>query len=290
MIRIAPEVERALLENRPVVALETSIVAQGLPPPHNLRAALACEAAIRTAGGVPATVGVVDGQLRVGLSRAEIERFAADRSAVKVSARDLGWAAARGLTGATTVAATVRAAALAGIRFVATGGIGGVHRGRPQDVSADLHEIARSQVAVCCAGAKMILDLPSTLELLETLSVPVLGFQTDEFPAFYTARSGLSVSVRVDSARDAAGALDAGWRAGLGGAVVAVPPPRELEGAEDLVARAVSQVSERGKALTPALLARIAELSGGRSLDVNLDLVVNNARVAAECALEWCRR
>lgn len=267
-----------------MVALETSIVGQGLPPPHNLRAARGCEAAIREAGAVPATVAVLDGRLRVGLSDDELQSLASG-GAVKVSSRDLGPAIAARRPGATTVAASVRAAALAGIRFFATGGIGGVHRGHPEDESADLEEIARSPVAVFCAGAKIILDLRLTLERLETLAVPVLGFVTDEFPAFYTSRSGCPVSARVEDAKDAADVLRAAWSTGARGVVVAIPPPHDLDGAEEMARRAAGDLGDvSGAAVTPRLLARMAELSGGRSLDLNVELVVNNARVAAEVA------
>ena len=273
----------ALEGGRPVVALETSIVGQGLPAPHNLRAALGCEAAIREEGAVPATVAILDGRLRVGLGEPDLERIAAH--AVKVSSRDIGPAIAHAQVGATTVAATVRAAALAGVRFFATGGIGGVHRGHPEDESADLEEIARSPVAVFCAGAKIILDLRLTLERLESLGVPVLGFGTDEFPAFYTRRSGCGVSARVESAEDAAGVLRATWDTGGRGVVVAVPPPGDLEGAEEMAARAAAELRDvSGGEVTPRLLARMSELSGGRSLDLNVDLVINNARVAARVA------
>jgi pseudouridine-5'-phosphate glycosidase len=265
------------------VALETSIVGQGLPAPHNLRAAFESEAAIRKEGGVPASVAVLDGKLRVGLAAADLERVAA--GAVKVSSRDLGPAIARGEVGATTVAATMRAAAMAGIRFFATGGIGGVHRGHPEDVSADLVELGRTPVAVFCAGAKIILDLPLTLERLESLSVPVLGYGCDEFPAFYTRRSGCRVSARVDGPKDAARVLHAAWATGARGIVVAIPPPADLEGAEEMAQRAVNELAEiAGSEVTPRLLARMAELSGGRSLDLNVELVVNNARVAAQVA------
>jgi pseudouridylate synthase len=192
---------------------------------------------------------------------------------------------ARGVPGAATVAASVRVCALAGIRFFATGGIGGVHRGHPEDVSADLEEIARSPVAVFCAGAKIILDLGLTLERLETLAVPVLGYGTDEFPAFYSAHSGLPVSARVDGVKQCAEVLAAGWATGGRGAVVAVPPPTELEGATDMALRAAAEQGDvTGGAVTPRLLARMAELSEGRSVEVNVDLVINNARVAAEVA------
>ena len=266
-----------------MVALETSIVGQGLPAPQNLRAALGCEAAIREAGAVPATVAVLDGRLRVGIDEADLERIAA--GAVKVSSRDIGPAIAHQAVGATTVAASVRAAALAGVRFFATGGIGGVHRGHPEDESADLEEIARWPVAVFCAGAKIILDLRLTLERLETLGVPVLGYGTDEFPAFYTRRSGCPVSARVDDPDEAARVLRATWDVGGKGAVVAVPPPADLEGAEAMAAQAAGELHDvAGGGVTPLLLARMAELSGGRSLDLNVDLVINNARVAARVA------
>ena len=266
-----------------MVALETSIVGQGLPAPHNLRAAHGCEDAVRDEGGVPATVAVLDGRLRVGIDGEALERIAA--RSVKVSARDLGPALARRAAGATTVAATMRAAAMAGIRFLATGGIGGVHRGHPEDQSADLEELARSPVAVFCAGAKIILDLRLTLERLDSLAVPVLGYGTDEFPAFYARRSGCPVSARVDDPGAAAEAVRAAWETGSRGIVVAVPPPAELDGAEQLAARAASELDDlSGAEVTPRLLARVAELSGGRSLDLNVDLVINNARVAARVA------
>ena len=266
-----------------MVALETSIVGQGLPPPHNLRAAHESEAAIRKEGGVPATVAVLDGKLRVGLGADDLERIAA--GAIKVSSRDLGRALARGEVGATTVAATMRVAAMAGIRFLATGGIGGVHRGHPEDESADLEELGHTPVAVFCAGAKIILDLGLTLERLESLSVPVIGYGCDEFPALYTRSSGCPVSARVDGPQEAARMLRAAWASGSRGIVVAVPPPADLDGAEEMALRAVRELPDaRGAALTPLLLARVAELSGGRSLDLNVDLVVNNARVAAQVA------
>ena len=282
-LQVSQEVADAVAAGRPVVALETSIVGQGLPAPHNLRAAFESEAAIRKEGGVPASVAVLDGKLRVGLNADDLERVAA--GAVKVSSRDLGPAIVRGEVGATTVAATMRAAAMAGIRFFATGGIGGVHRGHPEDQSADLVELGRTPVAVFCAGAKIILDLRLTLERLESLSVPVLGYGCDEFPAFYTRHSGCRVSARVDGPQDAARVLRAAWDTGARGIVVAVPPPADLDGAEEMAQRAVSELAGvAGSEVTPRLLARMAELSGGRSLDLNVDLVVNNARVAAQVA------
>jgi pseudouridine-5'-phosphate glycosidase len=280
---MSAEVAEALARGRPLVALETSIVGQGLPAPHNLRAARDCESAIREEGAVPATIGVLDGQIVVGLTDAEVQRIAG--GAVKVSSRDLGPALVRNAVGATTVAATMRAAEMAGIRCFATGGIGGVHRGHPEDQSADLVELGRSSIAVFCAGAKIILDLAYTLERLESLSVPVLGYGCDDFPAFYRRHSGCRVPTRVDGPEEAAAVLSAAWATGSRGAVVAIPPPGELEDAEDIVQQAIGELSDVvGPEATPRLLARVAELSGGRSLELNVDLVVNNARVAARVA------
>ena len=283
LLHVSQEVSDAIAEGRPVVALETSIVGQGLPSPHNLRAARESEAAIRAEGGVPASVAVLDGKVRVGLSAKDLERIAS--GAVKVSSRDLGPAVVRGDVGATTVAATMRVAAMAGIRFFATGGIGGVHRGHPEDQSADLEELARTPVAVFCAGAKIILDIALTLERLESLRVPVLGYGCDEFPAFYSRQSGCRVSARVDDPDQTARVLRAAWDTGTRGIVVAVPPPADLDGAEEMAQQAVRELAGvAGSEVTPRLLARMAELSGGRSLDVNVDLVVNNARIAAQVA------
>jgi pseudouridine-5'-phosphate glycosidase len=282
-IQVSPEVADALANGRPVVALETSIVGQGLPAPHNLRAAQRSEAAIREEGAVPAAVAVLDGNVQVGLSAGDLDRVAA--GATKVSSRDLGPAIARRDVGATTVAATMRVAAMVGIRFFATGGIGGVHRGHPEDQSADLEELGRTAVEVFCAGAKIILDLHLTLERLESLGVPVIGYGCDEFPAFYTKHSGYPVSARVDGPHEAARMLQAAWDTGSRGIVVATPPPVELDGAEEITKRAVDELAGvTGPEVTPRLLARVAQLSGGRSLDVNVDLVVNNSRLAAQVA------
>ena len=274
----------ALANDVAVVALETSIVGQGLPAPYNLTAARGCEAAIREEGGVPATVAVLDGRVHLGLTPEQLERVAA--KSVKVSVRDVGPAIARDQVGATTVAATVHAAWLAGIRFMATGGIGGVHRGHPEDESADLEVISFHGVAVFCAGAKIILDLKRTLERLESLSVAVLGYGTNEFPAFYTRRSGCPVSARVDGPEETARVLKGVWWDKQGrGAVVAVPPPRELEDAEAYASQAAGELEGvTGGDVTPRMLARVAELSGGRALDLNVELVINNARVAAQVA------
>jgi len=218
-VRVAPEVADALIAGGPVVVLETSIVAQGLPAPHNLEAAFGCEAAIRAEGGIPATVAVRQGALQVGLTEAELRSLAEADDVVKVSTRDLGAAIALGWTGATTVAATVRAAGLAGIKFMATGGIGGVHLGHPEDISADLYELAQSPVAVFCAGAKTVLDLALTMERLESYEIPVLGWRTDDLPGFYQQRTGHPVSATVSGPEEAARVLLAGWGTGLHGVV-----------------------------------------------------------------------
>lgn len=282
LLQLSEQVAAALAEGRPVVALETSIVGQGLPSPHNLEAARGCEAAIRDEGAVPATVAVLDGRLRVGLGDAELERIAS--GAVKVSSRDLGPALAQGWVGATTVAATMRIASMAGIRFFATGGIGGVHRGHPEDQSADLEELGHTAVAVFCAGAKIILDISSTLERLDSLAVPVLGYGCDEFPSFYS-RHGQGRVSRVDGPEEAARVLRAAWATGARGVVVAIPPPRELEGAQRMAEQAVRELSDvHGGDVTPRLLARMAELSSGRSVTLNVELVINNARTAARVA------
>ncbi len=287
ILEVAPEVGAALEAGRAVVCLETSISVQGLPPPYDIEVAEKCLAAVREAGAVPAVVAVVDGRVRIGASLEDIKRLAALR-APKVSARGLGFLAAAGGSGATTVAATVRAAHLAGIRFAATGGIGGVHRGAPFDVSADLDELARSQVAIFCAGAKLVLDIPLTLERLESLSVPVLGYRTAVFPGFYVRDSGHPVDGTAGDPGEVARAVDAAWATGSRGVVVAVPPPAELEGAREIVERAVAELGDlHGPEATPRLLARVAELSGGRSVPPNVELAVNNARVAAESAVAW---
>ena len=285
-LRVDPEVADALGAGRPVVALETSIVAHGLPYPHNLEAARGCEAAIRAAGATPATVAVLDGQLRVGLNASDLDRLAAPGAEIrKLSCRDLGTALADGATGATTVAGTVRVAGIAGIQFVATGGIGGVHRGTPVDESADLFELTRSRVVVVCAGPKTLLDVPATLERLESLGIPLIGYRCDECPAFFTARSGRPVSARADEPDGVARAVAAVWATGGTGIVVAVPPPEELLGAQGFVEQALAELSEaKGQAATPSLLSRIGDLSGGGSVSVNVRLVVNNAAVAAHCA------
>lgn len=290
-ISLTPSVAEALQNKQPIVALESTIISHGMPYPKNVETALRVEATVREAGAVPATIAVIGGQLRAGLSDAEIEYLGKKGTAVaKVSRRDLPVLVARGEDGATTVAATMIIAAMAGIRVFATGGIGGVHRGaeRTMDISADLQELARTDVAVVCAGAKSILDLRLTLEYLETMGVPVLGFQTDELPAFYTRTSGLPVDYRMESAAEIAEVMHTKWQLGLdGGAVIANPipeafamPREELDGVISQAIQEASQQGVTGKACTPFLLSRIEELTRGDSLEANIELVLNNARLA----------
>lgn len=300
---LSPEVAEALGRGRPVVALESTIISHGMPYPRNVETALRVEALVREAGAVPATVAVLGGRLKAGLAQAQIEslgRSGGEGAAVaKVSRRDLPGVVASGRDGATTVAATMIVAAMAGIRIFATGGIGGVHRGaeRSWDVSADLEELARTDVAVVCAGAKSILDLPKTLEYLETKGVPVIGFGTDEFPAFYTSRSGLRLVERADSPAGVAGLLKAKWDLGLGGgAVVANPVPEEhsmdgtvIRAAIESALDAAAKADIKGKDVTPFLLAKVKDLTGGESLEANIALVLSNAGLAARIAVEYAK-
>ena len=291
---LAPEVAAALEAQQPVVALESTIIAHGMPYPENLRVGREIESVIRGKGAVPATIAVLKGRLKVGLSAAELEHLARSPGIAKASVRDLPVLLATAVDGATTVAATMRVAALAGIRVFATGGIGGVHRGAELsgDVSADLTELAQSPVAVVSAGAKAILDLPRTLEMLETLSVPVIGYGCDDFPAFYSRSSGLKLAARADTPGALARILAARWRlAETGGVLVANPIPAadEIPAAtiEGQIRDALSQASEAGvsgKDVTPFLLARIRDLTDGESQRANVALVLNNARLAAEIA------
>ena len=278
-----------------MVALESTLITHGLPHPANVETALAMEAAVRASGAVPATIAVLGGKLSVGLTRAEIERLGAlpAGSVRKCSRRDLPIVVARGEDGATTVAGTMIVAHLAGIRIFATGGIGGVHRGAPFDVSADLLELGRTPIAVVCSGAKSILDLPLTLEVLETQGVPIVGLGTETLPAFYSRSSGLPVDLRVESAAEAADIFAAAQRLGAKHAVlvtVPVPAADELpaEKVEAAIQRATAEAAAQGvhgKRVTPFVLARVAELTGGESLRANTALLVNNARVAGEIAV-----
>ena len=290
---LSPDVARALRGGHPLVALESAVITHGLPRPENLRLAQALEQMVREQGASPATVALLDGKVHVGLSETELERLANEDGARKISRRDFSIALARGENGGTTVAGTLIAARQAGIRVFATGGIGGVHRNAPFDVSADLPELGRSPLVVVCAGAKSILDLPATLEVLETMGVAVLGYQTDDFPAFYSASSGLPVNVRVESAQDVVRIARAQWQMGLESALLVVqPPPAEAALAEEQVEEAISaalaeaeQNHIRGAAVTPFLLERVSRLSGGASLQANLALLENNARLAARIAV-----
>ena len=295
-LRCSPEVRAAIEDRRPVVALESTIISHGMPFPKNVEMALRVETTVRAAGAVPATCAVIGGKLVAGLNAAEIELLGKERlSIAKASRRDLPHLVSQRQNGATTVASTMIVAALAGIRVFATGGIGGVHRGAAvtMDVSADLQELARTPVAVVCAGAKSILDLPLTLEYLETHGVPVVGYGTDEFPAFYTRRSGLGVDCRLDSPEAVANLLKAKWEMGLGGGVVvANPVPERCSMDADLMEKAIADALReadaqgiKGKAVTPFLLAKIMRLTGGASLTANIELMLNNARLAAEVAV-----
>ncbi len=281
---------------RPIVALESTVISHGLPYPQNLELALRVEQIVRQEGAVPATIGILAGRITAGLDRSQIEHLATARDVLKVSIRDLPLAVARKLDGATTVAATAWAAHRAGIPVLATGGIGGVHRGgtlSAVDISADLPTLAQTPIIVVCAGAKAILDLPATLEWLETQGVPVVGYQTDRFPAFYNRDSGLGLEARADNPAQVADLFRAQRAVGLSKALlVAVPVPRlaELpaEQMEEAIAEALRNAGEsgvKGKALTPFLLARVSELTGTASLRANLALLENNAHVAAQIAL-----
>jgi pseudouridine-5'-phosphate glycosidase len=293
---VAPDVADALMSHEPVVALESTIISHGMPYPQNVETALKVEAAVREAGAAPATIAIIKGRLKVGLTRDEIEHLGKrGTDVIKCSRRDLPFVIAREEDGATTVAGTMIIAALAGIKVFATGGIGGVHRGVEEtwDISADLEELARTSVAVVCAGIKSILDIGRTLEFLETKGVPVVGFGTDELPAFYARESGFGVDYRVETAAEAATALRNKWELGLdGGMVIAVPVPEEhalaREEIDDYINEALEAMQRRGitgKDTTPFLLSRIAERTEGRSLAANIQLVINNARVAAKIAL-----
>ncbi len=292
LIHVKPEVEQARHTGRAIIALESTVITHGLPYPDNLTTARAVEAAVRQAGAVPATIAILGGKPTVGLDDDQLEYLASAPGVIKCSRRDLGSVVARGLDGSTTVAGTMIVTALAGIRVFATGGIGGVHRGHPFDISADLAELERTAVAVVCAGAKSLLDLALTLEQLETRGVPVIGYGTDELPAFYSRSSGLPVDTRADTPEQVAAIIRARRELGFsGGELVTVPVPAEdelpREEAEAAIVRATQLAEEAhvtGAAVTPFILARIAELTNGRSKKANIALLLNNARVAAQIA------
>jgi pseudouridine-5'-phosphate glycosidase len=285
--RVAAEIADALAGGGPVVALETTLVAHGFPPGEGVEVGLASERAVRDGGGVPATVGVLDGELVIGLTEGELRRF--DASARKLGPRDLAAAVVQRATGATTVGGTLAACASAGIRFIATGGLGGVHRGwpTPPDVSADLQALAGAQVLVVSAGVKSLLDVPATSELLETLGVPVLGWRSDTLPLFYAADGGPGVSARVESAAECARIAREHWQLGRGGLLVGRPPDESLDDVEPLIERALADAEAEGvhgQNVTPFVLAYLHRESGGRTLRANRDLIVGNARLAGEIA------
>ena len=294
---VSPEVQHALANHLPLVALESTIISHGMPYPQNVSTALQVEAEVRAHGAVPATVAIIEGRLKAGLSPTEIEFLGKKgRDVVKVSRRDIPFIVAAGQTGATTVASTMIIAAMAGIRIFATGGIGGVHRNAQQsfDISADLQELAQTPVAVVCAGAKSILDLRLTLEYLETHGVPVVGYQTHSLPAFFTRDSAFSVDYRLDTPEAIARALQVKWALSLkGGMVIANPIPHEFAMNRAVIDAAVAQALEEaqaqgigGKESTPFLLARVCDITGGDSLAANVQLVLNNARLGAAIAAE----
>jgi pseudouridine-5'-phosphate glycosidase len=289
LIRLGDEVRAALADGRPVVALETTIVAHGFPTPRGVEVGLEMERAVREAGATPATIGVLDGLVRVGLLDGELERF--DSSARKAGPRDLAACAVAGDVGATTVGGVLAVARSVGIRFLGTGGIGGVHRGYPSppDVSADLVALVTAPVLVACSGAKSLLDIVSTVEHLETLGIPVLGYRTDTLPLFYEASGGPPVSHRVEEAENAARIAAAHWELGGSGLLLANPPPESVE-AGDLIEEAVAEATRQGvsgQAVTPFVLARLHERSGGRTLEVNRALAVANARLAGDVAVAF---
>ena len=291
LVVVADEVRDALARGTAVVALETTLVAHGFPAGEGVAVALESERRVREAAAVPATIGVLDGRVRVGLSEEELRRFDAD--ARKVGPRDLAACAVQGAVGATTVAGTLAVCQLAGIRFLGTGGIGGVHRGWSEsaDVSADLAELARMPSLVVASGVKSLLDVAATAELLETLGVPVLGYRTNELPLFYTARGGPPVSLRVDSAEEAARIAAAHWQLRrTTGVLVANPPAQSLDDVEPLIERAVAEAARagvRGQAVTPFVLAYLHRESGGRTLETNRRLIADNAQLAAEVAAAY---
>ena len=296
---IAPEVLEALMEGRPVVALESTIISHGMPYPRNVETALTVNRTVREHGAVPATCAVIGGRLKAGLKDDEIEYLGRmGQNVAKASRRDLAALVARGGDGATTVAATMIIAAMAGIDVFATGGIGGVHRGAEttMDISADLEELANTPVMVVCAGAKSILDLGLTLEYLETKGVPVIGYGTDELPAFYTRESGFNVDYRVDTPAQLAALFKSQKELGLGGMLVTNPIPEQYSMDKAVIDAAIEKALAdakaagiKGKATTPFLLARVVELTGGDSLESNIKLVLNNAALAAETAAELCK-
>lgn len=297
-IRVNEEVKKALEENRPVVALESTIISHGMPYPKNVETALNVEKIIRENGAVPATIGIIDGVGVVGMTNEEIELFGSRKGIEKVSRRDLPVICANKMWGATTVATTMILANMAGIEVFVTGGIGGVHHGAQEtfDISADLQELAHTNVTVVCAGAKAILDLPLTLEYLETFGVPVLGYKTKELPAFYTRKSGLEVDYKMDTTQEIANVIKTKREMKLdGGVLIANPIPEEYAMDENEMNKAIDEALEeahklgiKGKETTPFLLAKIKDITGGTSLDANIELVYNNAKIGSLIAKDLC--
>ena len=293
-IDISEEIQDSINGNGPVVALESTIISHGMPFPQNLETALEVENIIRKEGAIPATIAVIEGRVKIGLSNLQLEQFAQEKKTVKVSSRDLPFALSQKQHGGTTVAATMICARMAGISVFVTGGIGGVHRGgeKTMDISGDLMELSRTNVAVVCAGIKSILDIPRTLEYLETQGVPVIGYRTNEFPAFYTTTSGYYVQSRINSAEEIARCMKVKWELGLeGGLVIANPVLREDAMNEILIEEAITkslkEVSEKGvdgKSVTPFLLERVSQLTDGESLKTNIALIFNNALLGAKIA------
>ncbi|NLB21780.1 MAG: pseudouridine-5'-phosphate glycosidase [Clostridium sp.] len=298
-LELSPEVEKALKEGRPVVALESTIISHGMPYPANVETARKVEQLVRDRGAVPATIAILDGKLKAGLSDEEIEFLGQATDVIKASRRDIPYIVSQGKNGGTTVGATMVVAALAGIKVFATGGIGGVHRGaeHTMDISADLEELGRTDVVVVCAGAKAILDLGLTLEYLETKGVPVLGFKTNRLPAFWTNTSEFPVDYRVETAKEVAEIADTKWNLDLGGGVlVANPIPAEHSMDADFINNAIQDALKEaeaegihGKETTPFLLSKIKDITEGKSLESNIELVYNNARVASDIAVELAK-
>lgn len=295
LLTIAPEISQALAQGEPVVALESTLITHGLPHPVNMETAIDMLQSVRDAGAVPALIGIMDGRIRIGLAPRDLEvMLASGKQVLKVSRRDLAYTLSQGLNGGTTVAATMICARLAGIRIFATGGIGGVHRGvaDTMDVSADLEELSRTPVAVICAGAKAILDLPRTFEYLETKGVPVIGYGTRELPGFYMRETGLSAPLRLDSPAEIAALAARHWALGLsGGILIANPPPTqtamdrvEVEKAIDQALESATEAKISGAALTPYLLDSMTRMTEGRSLRANVALILNNARLGGQIA------
>ena len=289
LLIVSDEVRDALAEGRAVVALETTLVAHGFPAPHGVEVGLESDAAVREAGAVPATIGVLDGHVRVGLGPEELERFTPE--ARKLGPRDLSACAAQGAVGATTVGGTLTVARAAGIRFMGTGGIGGVHRGYPSppDVSADLVALVSTPALVACSGAKSLLDIPATMEYLETLGIPVLGFRTGTLPLFYSAEGGPPLASRVESADEAARVAAAHWELGGCGVLLASPPPESIE-VDELIEEGIAEAARQrvsGQGVTPFVLSFLHERSGGRTREVNRKLIVANARLAADVAVAF---